>query len=144
MDEERVPVGYFRDAAHVHELIGGLFERLRRHPEIGPKVRASGLLLRFNYTDPDAVITIDATKDPCDGGFISWHAGPPDRPADVEMSMKADVAHRFWLGQVNLLIALTRRDIVARGPIPKVLKLLPIISPAYPIYREVVAEHEAK
>jgi hypothetical protein len=44
------------------------------------------------------------------------------------------VAHRFWLGNVNLVIALARREMVAKGPIPKILKLLPIIKPAYVLY----------
>jgi len=56
------------------------------------------------------------------------------------MTMKADVAHRFWLGRVNLLTAITRRQIVAKGPIPKILKLLPAIQPAYQKYAEYLHE----
>ena len=53
---------------------------------------------------------------------------------DVEMTMKADTAHKFWKGKVNLVTALARREITAKGPIPKILKLLPIIKPAYALY----------
>jgi hypothetical protein len=48
--------------------------------------------------------------------------------------MKADTAHKFWRGDVNLVTALARREITAKGPIPKILKLLPIIKPAYALY----------
>ncbi|MDX1386052.1 MAG: hypothetical protein R3257_00575, partial [bacterium] len=56
------------------------------------------------------------------------------------MTMKADVAHRFWFGKVNLIAALTRREMVAKGPIPKILKLLPAIKPAYSLYPEYLKE----
>ena len=49
------------------------------------------------------------------------------RPPDVEMTMKADIAHQFWHGKINLMAALARRQIIAKGPIPKILKLLPAV-----------------
>jgi hypothetical protein len=57
------------------------------------------------------------------------------------MSMAADTAHKFWFGKVNLTIALTRKEIVAKGPIPKVLKLLPAIKPAYTMYPKYLDEN---
>ena len=49
-------------------------------------------------------------------------------------TLTADVAHKFWHGKVNLAKALTTKAIVARGPIPKILKLLPVIEPMYKRY----------
>ena len=46
-----------------------------------------------------------------------------DKKPEVEMSMKADVAHKFWFGKVNLVAALARRQMIAKGPVPKILKL---------------------
>ena len=51
------------------------------------------------------------------------------------MRMKADVAHRFWLGQVNVALALTRGQIEADGPVDKLLRLVPLTAPAIPLYR---------
>ena len=31
--------------------------------------------------------------------------------------MEADTAHRFWLGQVNVTVALARGQIKAKGPV---------------------------
>ncbi len=56
------------------------------------------------------------------------------------MEMNSDVAHRFWLGKVNLMVALTKGDIKAKGPIPKIMKLLPIIRDAYAIYKDFLKE----
>jgi hypothetical protein len=54
--------------------------------------------------------------------------------------MDADVAHRFWLGQLNLIKALSSKDIKSSGSIPKLLKLLPVIKPAFVIYPEILTE----
>ena len=54
--------------------------------------------------------------------------------------MKAETAHQFWLGKVNLVAALTRGTIVAKGPVPAIMKLLPVITPAYKIYPQVLKE----
>jgi putative sterol carrier protein len=54
---------------------------------------------------------------------------------EVTMSMDADVAHRFWLGQVNVTTALARGQIKASGPVAKILKLVPLAKPVFPRYK---------
>jgi putative sterol carrier protein len=54
---------------------------------------------------------------------------------DVTMSMAADTAHRFWLGQVNVTVALARGQIKAKGPVAKILKLVPLTKPVFPRYK---------
>jgi hypothetical protein len=54
------------------------------------------------------------------------------------MSMKADVAHEFWHGKVNLMAALARKKIIAKGPMPKILKLLPAVTPMYEMYPRIL------
>jgi putative sterol carrier protein len=53
----------------------------------------------------------------------------------VTMSMEADTAHRFWLGQVNVTVALARGQIKASGPVAKILKLVPLAKPIFPRYK---------
>ncbi|MEW6203242.1 MAG: SCP2 sterol-binding domain-containing protein [bacterium] len=123
----------FRDIEHFYSVMTPFFNRLKDNPEIGPKVIASGLVIRFIYTEPDAILTID-----CPNAQVIQ--GNSELNADVEMMMKAEVAHRFWLGKVNLMLAITKREITAKGPIPKILKLLPIIKDSYAMYREYLIE----
>lgn len=132
-------MGVFKDADQVYELIGGLLEKLSEEENIAEKFAVSGLVIRFGYTDPDSEIWLDASKK--DPGDIAVICGPAEGlTPDVDLSMKADVAHQFWLGQVNLMVALTRKQIVARGPIPKIMKLLPVIKPAYAMYQSMLLE----
>ncbi len=42
------------------------------------------------------------------------------------MTMDADTAHRFWLGKVNVTVALARGQMKAKGPVAKILKLVPL------------------
>ena len=51
------------------------------------------------------------------------------------MSMEADTAHRFWLGQVNVTVALARGQMKAKGPVAKILKLVPLVKPVFPRYK---------
>ncbi len=128
-------MSYFSNSEQLQDVLGNFFQKLADDPAIGPKLKESGLIIRFNYTDPNLTITIDCTKDPIAILFNDTTLKPV-----VEMSMKADTAHKFWFGKVNLVIALARREIVAKGPIPKVLKLLPVIKPAYVLYPKFIQE----
>lgn len=128
-------MAYFENGEKLQEILGGFFQRLLEDPSIGPKLQASGMVIKFVYADPALSITIDCSKNP-----VQLLFNDSSVKAEVEMSMKADVAHRFWFGKVNLLAALTRREMVAKGPIPKVLKLLPVIKPAYDLYPQYLQE----
>lgn len=128
-------MAYFENSQKLQEVLGGFFRKLLDDPSIGKKLKDSKLVIKFVYTDPALSITVDCTKDPIPLLFNDATLAP-----QVEMSMKADVAHRFWFGKVNLLAALTRREMVAKGPIPKVLKLLPVIKPAYDLYPKYLEE----
>ena len=123
----------FKDMAEVYTCIGGLMQKASTHAEIGPKIKASGLIIRFEYTDPQSQITIDA-QNPEEGHYFRVLLGSNDLEPTVSMSMTADVAHQFWFGKVNLTAALTRGQMKAKGPIQDILKLLPAIKPAYVMY----------
>ncbi len=125
----------FHSSDHLKEVLGGFFEMLGHHPEVGPKLLASRLILKFIYREPDLAITIDLT-----GEQVVLSFNDTEKKPVVEMSMKADTAHRFWMGELNLVMALARREMTAKGPIPRILQLLPIIKPAYKIYSEYIKE----
>ena len=48
------------------------------------------------------------------------------------MTMDADTAHRFWLGKVNVTVALARGQMKAKGPVAKILKLVPLVEAGLP------------
>ena len=136
-------MGVFKTDKDLYECIGGLFKQVQRDAIMGPKLKASNLTICFNYTDPDSKITVDCKTDPIvEGTFINLFLGDEGNhiEPEVNMSMSADIAHKFWFGKVNLLSALTLRQMIAKGPIPKILKLLPVIKPTYTMYPKFLEE----
>ena len=125
---------YYKDTEQLYNILVPFFNDLMNNPEIGPKVLASGLIIKFIYHDPEGVIIIHLPNEEIIQGDRE------EIKPDVIMSMNSDVAHRFWLGKVNLVAALTKGDIRAKGPIPKIMKILPIIKGAYAIYKNYLTE----
>jgi hypothetical protein len=119
----------FENQEVFREVLVGFFNLLGDTPQIADKLRASKMVIRFIYSDPDLVVVVD-----CSGDHVDVRPDDMDTKVIVEMSMKADIAHKFWFGKVNLTMALTRRQMVAKGPVPKILKLLPAIKPSYAMY----------
>jgi hypothetical protein len=134
-------MGVFRNADHFYETVGELMDRSKADPQVGPKIAKSGIVIQFRYTDPDATTTVNAKEKPTQpGAFVDIFHGQTNLKPDVVMIMKADIAHAFWHGKVNLISALAKKEIVAQGPIPKILKLLPAVEPLYKEYPALLRE----
>ena len=129
-------MGLFNDSETFEKLLGGFFKLMADTPVIADKLVASNLIVRFRYSDPDVVIVVD-----CSGDRIDVRPGDLETKEIVDMSMSADIAHKFWFGKVNLMAALTRKQMIAKGPIPKILKLLPAIKPSYDMYPKYLEEN---
>jgi len=56
------------------------------------------------------------------------------------MSMSADDGHKFWLGELNIPMAMARGKVKVGGPVGKLLRLLPAMQPAFTIYRTFLQE----
>lgn len=122
-------MGVFESSEKFEEVLVDFFWLIAKTPKVADKLLASKLIIRFIYSDPELVVVVD-----CSGDSVDVRAGDQETKAIVEMMMKADIAHKFWFGKVNLTMALTRRQMVAKGPVPKILKLLPAIKPTYAMY----------
>ena len=104
---------------------------MREHPQINAALSESKLKVRFKYANPDAAIALDCSTQPMK---ILVEKEAIDLDVDIELSLQADLAHYFWHGQVNAVQALARREVIPKGNLPKAMKLLPILEPAYEMY----------
>jgi putative sterol carrier protein len=124
-------VAYFKDAQDVYDTLGKLFVDLASDGELAPKFRKANTIVRYEYTNPDSAITVRLQEgEPGDVDF-----GESDMEPEVTMAMEADTAHRFWLGEVNVTVALARGQIKAKGPVAKILKLVPLTKQVFPRYK---------
>ncbi|MDJ0816488.1 MAG: SCP2 sterol-binding domain-containing protein [Desulfobacterales bacterium] len=129
-------MGLFKDSETFEKMLAGFFKLIADTPVIADKLLASNLIVRFRYSDPEVVIVVD-----CSGDRVDVRPGDRETKEIVDMSMSADIAHKFWFGKVNLMAALTRKQMIAKGPIPKILKLLPAIKPSYAMYPKYLEEN---
>jgi putative sterol carrier protein len=124
-------VAYFKDAQEVYDTLGRLFQDIAQDEELAPRFRQANTIVRYEYSDPDSEITVRLQEgQPGDVDF-----GESEMEPEVTMSMEADTAHRFWLGEVNVTVALARGQIKASGPVAKILRLVPLAKPIFPRYR---------
>jgi hypothetical protein len=124
-------VPYFNDAQDVYDTLGKLFRDIAADDELGPKFRQANTILQYQCRQPEATITLRLQED--QPGDVDL--GETEMEPEVEMSMEADTAHRFFLGRVNVTVALARGEIKASGPVAKILKLVPLTKPIYPRYK---------
>lgn len=123
----------FASEAEIYKYIGGIFRAGLSDADILPKLQGSGVILQITYTDPDAVLTIDFPR-----GEI--YEGTAGIKPNVEMFMAADTANLFWLGQLNLPVAMAKGQVRTKGPVSKILKLAPIAKEFFPSYRKALEQ----
>ena len=124
-------MAYFKDEQEVYEYIGKLFANLADDEELGPKFRKANTIVQYQYRNPESQITVKMI----DGEDGKVDLGPTDMEPEVVMTMEADTAHRFWLGKINVTVALARGQMKAKGPVAKILKLVPLVKPVFPRYK---------
>ena len=125
---------YFKDEQEVYDYIGKLFQDLVKDDELWAKFRRANTIVQYQFRNPESQITVrmrsneDAQVD----------LGPSDLEPEVLMTMEADTAHKFWLGKVNVTVALARGQMKAKGPVAKILKLVPLVKPVFPRYKQML------
>lgn len=123
----------FSSTEKMYEVLGSLFDVLMHDPVVGPKFAESNIIIKFIINDPDGFIWL--TSEP------KVICGEADLKPTIEMSLSGDSCHKFWLKEISLPVALAKGLVKAKGPMPKVLKLLPLLKPAYEAYPAIARKH---
>lgn len=118
----------FKDTDQMYEMLGSLWNYVISETEFGTKLREYDITFKFVITDPagylfvahDRVLTGDEAN----------------QAAVITMELSGDTVHKFWLKNLSLPVALATRKIKSKGPIPKVLKILPFLKPVFEKFPE--------
>jgi putative sterol carrier protein len=129
-------LAYFKDADEVYAYIGRLFEELAQDEELAPRFRKANTIVQYQYRNPESQITVSLREG--EDGRVDF--GGTAMEPEVVMTMDADTAHRFWLGEVNVTVAMARGQMKAKGPVAKILKLVPLVKPVFLRYRKMLEE----
>ena len=116
----------FETSEQLYSYISELFEDLAALPEVQEALESLELCVRFNHTVPDCVMTLTVA----DGTYTISNNASDDTTPDVELTMTGDVAHKFWTGELNVMGAITTREIGISGSLGKIMRLSPLIKAA--------------
>ncbi|MEW6473121.1 MAG: SCP2 sterol-binding domain-containing protein [Actinomycetota bacterium] len=126
-------MAYFQDEKEVYQYLGGVFQLCFKDAALAEEFGRVGITIRLNYTEPESSIWVNFGTGQVDFGTSTM-------PVDAEMSMTADTGHKFWLGKLNATTAMAKGQMRAKGPVPKILKLLPIAKKVFPLYRQLLED----
>ena len=116
----------FKDTQHMYEILGELWKHVIKETEFGAKLKEYEITYKFVISDPNGYLFVSHDK------VLTGDEANQD--AVITMELSGQTIHNFWLKKVNLPVALATRRIKSKGPIPKVLKILPYLKPVYELY----------
>jgi putative sterol carrier protein len=119
----------FADAAEVVTYIGGIFEAAFQDDELSPKLRDTGVVLKFDLSDPETALVVDMAN-----GVVQ--EGEGNLTIGATMTMAADVANAYWQGKENLPLAMAKGKIKVSGEIATLLRVAPLSQRLFPTYIE--------
>lgn len=127
-----VLMAIFEAPDQLYSYISELFEEIATLPEAQAALKSLTLSVLFNYTQPDCTMTLTAAN----GEYTITRGTCEDIDPDVELTMTGDVAYKFWTGELNVMGAITTREIGIIGSLGKVMRLAPLIKAAVRYNRE--------
>ncbi|MFY9488401.1 MAG: hypothetical protein WAP35_06880 [Solirubrobacterales bacterium] len=129
-------MAYFSSKDELYRYIGGVFRAGAEHETVGPKLAAAGVTLQLHYTEPDSQLTVRFFEP------IEVIEGDTDETPDVHLYMRGDDADKFWRGEFNLAVGLAKGQVRSKGPVNKILRLVPLTKPLFPMYIDLTAEKD--
>jgi hypothetical protein len=126
----------FNDPQEVYGAFGRLLFDLVNDAEQMGRFQRTGNTVQWVLRRPDAMITVQTVPEVTP----QIDLGPTRLRPDVVLTMDAETAHQFFLGELNPTVALAHGQIKTRGPAAKVLELIPLLRPAFDRYRAIVEE----
>ena len=123
----------FKDANQMNVFLEDLWKYIVFESGLGEKMREYGVTYKYVITDPDSFLYVDP-----DNVITGKEA---NKDAVITMELTAETIVKFWTKQLSLPVALATRKIKSKGPIPKVLKMLPALKPVFDIFPEYCKKH---
>ena len=125
---------FYESEETIYILFNEFFNRLLVHP-VASKLLETKIIMEVIISDFNAYLILDTLSSP---PKLMTGKNENNPKPDVTMIMNSNTTHKFWMGQINLAWALLTKDIIARGSIEKVIKILPLLKPTFQIYKEIV------
>jgi hypothetical protein len=130
----------FRSAEELREVLDALFRALDSDPEAAARLRSARIPHRLRFPDLGVVCDLRPAEDP--ERCVEWSFGESGGP-EPALTLELDSAHanRYLQGQLNLVIAIARRQVKFNATDPRAaLSFLPLGDSLTRCYRRLVDE----
>lgn len=124
----------FKDTNHMYTFLEDLWKYIVFEAGLGEKMKEYDVSIKYIIAEPDGYLFVDSEN------VITGEEA--NKNAVITMEMTGDTIIKFWTKQISLPVALATRKIKSKGPIPKVLKMLPAFKPIYEQFPEYCKKHD--
>jgi alkyl sulfatase BDS1-like metallo-beta-lactamase superfamily hydrolase len=127
----------YASADQLNALVRELFEGIFNDEIVGPKLRKSKLVIRYDVSDPDTTVWVDTTK-----SRVAF--GDYEHPASIQLAMNGDTFHAFMSKNATIPDLVAKKEVKVIGSLAKVMKLLPLVKKAYEDYPRIAKTHNVR
>ena len=132
-----IRMSFYDSSDQFYGITKALFDRVQQeNDKAAEAINKAKLLIRFNCTGPEAVITINGRRLPAEVSFGANKIRP-----EVDVHLAADTFHHILLGNLHLGKALASRKIEVRGPAHKTLAATGLFHECQSIYPQILLEN---
>ena len=126
----------YQDEAQLYRCLQTLFSQVEAElPQATDALLKAKLCIRFNISEPEAALIIDAKKRPLQIEYGQANSHKPDLDVDIT----GEALHQILLGQLNLTKAVGSKKVKPKGPVWKVMALADLFYHAQKIYPAIYA-----
>lgn len=129
-------MSFFSNNEQFYATARTLFDQVQvEYPQAAEDIGKAKLLIRFNCTDPDAIIMINGRKELATVTYGENRIRP-----EVDVDLTTDTLHYILLGELRLSKALKTKELKVHGPVRKVLAVADLFHQCQAIYPRILRE----
>ncbi len=132
-------MAHFESDAEVYDQLGGILNNLVYNSARREQLRQADAVVQFAFRQPDATVTLDVRAHKP----ARIELGETKLRVDVVLAMDADTGRALLTGELSPTLALARGDVRTKGPVGKVLRIVPATVGAHEVEADLEPEPEA-
>ena len=124
----------FNSTEQFYKVTKMLFDRVQeQNPSAAADLESSKIIIRFNTTNPTAVLVLNGRRHPAEVSYGENRVRP-----EVDVNMAADTLHKILLGELGLAKALSSKALRVRGPMRKTLRVADLFHQCQNYYPDIL------
>jgi putative sterol carrier protein len=129
-------MAHYETDAEVYDQLGGILTNLVYNAARREQLHQADAVVQFAFRHPDATVTLDVRANK----QARVDLGDTKLRADVVLAMDADTGRAILHGELSPTLALARGDVRTKGPVGKVLRVVPATVDAHEVEADLPIE----